>query len=145
MPDNQHEFYANDEEVLEELRRFESCELAPDDFKHRTHLTVALCYLLRASDADALEQMRRSLGRYIKTHNITPMLYHETITVFWLRRVRAFIERAGAGRTLKWLANALPEACSDKRLVQEYFSKELIDSEIARNAWVEPDLRPLDF
>ena len=145
MANNQYEPYGSDEEVEEVVRLFESCEFPPDDFNHRPHLTVALCYLLRSSDAEALERLRLGLARYIKAHGITPTLYHETITAFWLRRVRAFVERAGAGRSLAELANELSEECGDSRLVFHYYSKELIDSERARQGWVEPDLRPLDF
>jgi uncharacterized protein (UPF0128 family) len=145
MVNKQHKHYGSDEEVLEIVRLFESCEFPPNEFNHRPHLTVALCYLLRSSDAEALERLRQSLARYIKAHGITPTLYHETVTKFWLRRVRSFIERAGARRTLAELANELSDECSDSRLVFDYYSKELIDSERARHAWVEPDLRPLDF
>ena len=145
MADEAQHLYRDDEEVEEVVRRFESCEFLPDSFNHRSHLTVALCYLLRSSDSEALERIRASLARYIKAHGITPTLYHETITVFWLRRVRAFIERAGAGRSLAELASELPEECAGSRLVFDYYSKELIDSTRARSEWVEPDLRPLDF
>jgi hypothetical protein len=145
MTDKAEHLYRDDEEVEEIVRLFESCEFPPDDFNHRPHLTVALCYLLRSSDAEALERMRLNLARYIKAHGITPTLYHETITAFWVRRVRAFIERAGANRSLAELANALSKECNDSRLVFGYYSRELIDSERARRGWVEPDLRPLDF
>ena len=145
MADKAERLYRDDKDVEEVVLRFESCEFPPDDFNHRPHLTVALCYLRSSSDAEALERLRQSLARYIKAHGITPTLYHETITVFWLRRVRAFIERAGAGRTLAELANELLNECSDSRLVFSYYSKGLIDSERARRGWVEPDLRPLDF
>lgn len=145
MANNQYEPYGSDNEVVEVVRCFESCEVPPDKFNHRPHLTVALCYLLRSSDSGALERMRLSLARYIKAHNITPTLYHETLTIFWLKRVRAFIGRAGAGRTLAELANELAVECRDSRLALDYYSKELIDSEGARGGWVEPDLKPLDF
>ncbi len=92
-----NEPYRNDEEVLEVVRRFESCELPTADFNHREHLLVALCYLRRMGDADALSHMRARIGSYAAAHGINPSLYHETITVFWLRRVRAYLERADAG------------------------------------------------
>ncbi|MBC7931579.1 MAG: hypothetical protein H7Z38_13550 [Rubrivivax sp.] len=145
MADEAQHLYRDDTEVEEVVLRFESCEFPPDDFNHRPHLTVALCYLLRSSDTDALGRLRMNLARYIKAHGITPTLYHETITAFWLKRVRGFIERAGASRPLAELANELSDECSDSRLVFQYYSKELIDSESARRGWVEPDLRPLDF
>lgn len=140
-----NEPYRNDEEVLEVVRRFESCELPTADFNHREHLLVALCYLRRMGDADALSHMRARIGSYAAAHGINPSLYHETITAFWLRRVRAYLERADAGLGLAGMTNALAAECGSSRLVFDYYSKELIDSEAARRAWVEPDLRPLDF
>src|SRR5215213_6459084 len=79
-----NELYSSDDQVEEVVRRFESCELQPADFNHREHLVVALCYLRRAGDAEALSRLREALGRYVRAHGINPSLYHETITVFWL-------------------------------------------------------------
>lgn len=137
--------YRTDEEVLDVVRRFESCELPTADFNHREHLLVALCYLLRMGNADALSYLRARIGRYAAAHGINPSLYHETITVFWLKRVRAYLKRTGAGLGLAEMTNALAAECGSSRLVFDYYSKELIDSEAARREWVEPDLRPLDF
>lgn len=140
-----NEHYRNDEEVLEVVRRFESCELPTADFNHREHLLVALCYLLRMDDADALAHIRARIGRYAAAHGVNPSLYHETITVFWLKRVRAYLGRAGAGAGLAEMTNALAAECGGSRLVFDYYSKELIDSEAARRGWVEPDLKALGF
>lgn len=139
------ELYRGDEEAGEVVRRFESCDLPPAEFNHREHLLVALSYLLRADDAQALAALRARIGAYAAAHGLSPSLYHETITVFWLRRVRAFVARAGAGRGLAELTNGLAEECGDSRLVFSYYSRDLIDSAAARLGWVEPDLRPLDF
>jgi hypothetical protein len=142
---NARGFYHEDREVEEVVRRFESCELPPSDFGHPAHLAVALCYLLSSTDTEALGRIRVGIGRYVRAHGINPNLYHETLTIFWLKRVRAFVERAGAARTLAELASGLAAECGNSRLVFEYYSKELIDSEGARRVWTEPDLRPLDF
>jgi hypothetical protein len=138
-----YEPYRSDAEVEEVVRRFESCELPPSEFNHREHLLVALCYLRRMRDREALERLRAGIGRYVAAHGISPSLYHETITVFWLKRVRAFAEDDARG--LAQLTNALAEACGSSRLVHDYYSKELLDTERARREWVEPDLKPLDF
>ncbi len=140
-----NELYSKDEEVWEVVRRFESCELPPADFNHREHLLVALCYLRRMEDAEALARVRARIGRYAAAHGINPSLYHETITAFWLRRVRAYLARADAGRGLAEMTNALAEKCGSSRLIFDYYSKELIASEEARREWREPDLKPLDF
>ena len=69
--------FETDEDVLEVVRKFESCEYAPDDFGHRLHLTVALVYLLDSPYAEALERMRRSLRRFVAHHKLS-RVYHET-------------------------------------------------------------------
>jgi len=140
-----NELYQTDEEVLEVVRRFESCELPTADFNHREHLLVALWHLTRAGDADALTRIRAQIGRYAAAHGVNPSLYHETVTVFWLKRVRAYLERAPAGLGLAGMVNALAAECGRSRLIFDYYSKELIDTETARREWVEPDLKPLDF
>ena len=137
--------YRSDDEVKEVVRKFESCEFQPSEFKHRRHLTVALSYLLDAPYAEAVERMRQSLRRFIAHHGIGPRLYHETLTVFWMRRVLAFVEQADRRRTVAELANELVEACSDSRLASEYYSKGRLDSEKARRYWLDSDLKPLDF
>jgi hypothetical protein len=119
--------------------------LPPAEFNHREHLLVALCYLRRSGDAEALERIRERIGVYAAAHGVNPSLYHETITVFWLKRVRAYLRRADAAHGLAAMTNALAEECGSSRLIFDYYSKELIDSEGARRGWVEPDLKPLDF
>lgn len=140
-----NEPYTSEDEILDVVRRFESCELPPADFNHREHMIVALCYLTREDDGAALARLRAGIGRYAAAHGVSPSLYNETITVFWLRRVRAFIERARDRSGLAELTNRLAEECGGSRLVYDYYSKGLIDSEAARRGWVKPDLKPLDF
>jgi hypothetical protein len=139
-----NELYRNDAEVLEVVRRFESCEFAPDEFKHRLHLTVALIYLLEAPYHIALERMRRGLKDFVKHHGLSGV-YHETLTVFWTRRVLAFAEQADRTRPLAELANELSGACADSRLVFDYYTKERIESDKARAYWLDSDLKPVDF
>ena len=138
--------YRSDEEVLEVIRRFEACEFPPDDFKHRQHLVVALCYLLRGPEQEAHAGMRDGILKFLAHHGIDPSgVYHETLTVFWIKRVGSFVERAGRARPLAALANELIESCGNSRLVFDYYSKGLVESEEARRAWAEPDLKPLGF
>ena len=140
-----NELYQTEEEVEDVVRRFESCELPPADFNHREHLLVALCYLLRLGEAEALERVRARINAYVAAHGINPNLYHETITAFWLKRVRAYLTRADAGLGLAGMTNALADECGRSRLIFDYYSRELIDTEAARRGWVEPDLKPFDF
>jgi hypothetical protein len=143
MPDV---IFRSDEEVEAVLRGFESCELPPANFDHARHLAVALVLLAQlGEERAAAARVREGLKRYIAAHGVDPRKYHETVTVFWVKRVRAFAERAGRGRALAELANELARECGDPRLVYDYYSKALVDTEEARTRWVEPDLRAFDF
>jgi hypothetical protein len=135
--------YKSAEEIEILVRKFESCELPLAEFKHRAHLIVALRYQSSLTEREATERMREGLLRFISHHGETG--YHETMTLFWLKIVRRFLEEAGAGCSLHILANQLIEARGNSRLIFDYYSKDLIASEEARRTWVEPDLKPLDF
>lgn len=139
--------FASDEEVLEVVRGFESCALAPDDFNHREHLCVALVYARRFGEREALERTREGIHKFLRHHGIAPeSVYHETITVFWLLRVRAFAEEERrASLSLAALAAELFDACGNSRLIFDYYSKARLDTEHARLYRVEPDLKPFDF
>src|SRR6201986_5204277 len=136
--------FKTDEAVLEVVRKFESCEYAPDDFGHKLHLTVALVYLLDSNYAGALERMRQRLRRFVAHHKLSGV-YHETRTGFWMRRSLGYGEQPERRRALKTLANELNGACATSRLVFDYYTKERIDSDKARAYWLDSDLKPLDF
>src|SRR5579864_4017333 len=71
----------------EEVRRLESCEYGLEEFGHREHLKVAWTYLHLYGYAEGLSRMRESLLRFSAHHGRSG--YHETITVFWMRKLAA--------------------------------------------------------
>jgi hypothetical protein len=135
----QHQPFKNAAEIEILVQKFESCQLPLAEFKHREHLTVALWYLSSLTEREAIERMREGLLRFISHHGETG--YHETITICWFKVVRGFLEQAGAERPLPELANELLETHGDSRLINDYYSKQLISSEEARRTCVEPDLK----
>lgn len=136
-------FYADEREIEALVRGFEDLTLPPQEFDHAGHLTVALWYLARLSGPEASERMRGGLRRFAAHHGSN--LYHETITLFWLRVVGAFLGREREGRALHELANRLAASYSDKGLVNDYYSPALIQTDEAKSSGVEPDVKPLDF
>jgi hypothetical protein len=134
-------------EMLELVRRFEDCTLPREEWTHAAHLTVALWHLLQFDWPEALARVRRGIKRYNAAHGIvtTPTGgYHETLTIFWLRTVRAYLEaERNEARALVHLANELA-ATADKGLPLRHYTRERLFSPEARATWVEPDLEPLD-
>ena len=131
------------EEIKRTVQRFEDCDFAADEFHHSDHLTVALCYLLESTEVEASARMRAGLLRFLNHHGLRDA-YHETITVFWIRVVRRLLDKADNTLSLAELANVILSQCNNTARIDAYFSSELLSSEEARMAWVEPDLRPLE-
>ena len=133
-------------EILALVRRFEDCTLPREEWTHAAHLTVALWNLLQYDWPEAVERVRRGIQRYNAAHGIpvTPTGgYHETLTLFWLRAVRSFLEaERNEARSLVHLANELAET-ADKSLPLSHYTREHLFSPEARANWVEPDLKPL--
>ena len=139
--------FRNSEEMFELLRRFEDCTLPREEWTHAAHLTVALWHLLQFDWPEAVTRVRAGIRRYNAAHGIltTPTGgYHETLTLFWLRTVRAFLEaERNEARALVHLANELATT-HDKSLPLAHYTCERLFSPEARAVWVEPDLKPLD-
>jgi hypothetical protein len=134
------------EEILSLVRRFEDCTLPREEWTHAAHLTVALWHLLQFDWPEAVARVRRGIKRYNAAHGIvtTPTGgYHETLTLFWLRAVRTFLDaERNEARALVHLANDLA-ATADRGLPLKHYTRERLFSPEARAAWVEPDLKPL--
>ncbi|MGB9181558.1 MAG: hypothetical protein WCB68_20180, partial [Pyrinomonadaceae bacterium] len=118
--------YGDAGEVEEVVRKFESCEFADSEFTHDAHLTVALCYLSSLTVEEATERMRAGLFRFLDHHGVDRKVYNETITVFWIRLVRSFLEQANPNRSLSDLAKELLETHGDSKIIFNHYSKEFV-------------------
>lgn len=144
---NPKNYYESDDEIAAIVRGFESCMTPPAKFSHASHLTVALSYLYlsRLTIAEATTRMRSGLYRFLNHHGIDRQKYNETITLFWIKLVRSFLDRTDRARSLASIANEMIETCGDLQLIYNYYSRELLSSDEARARWIEPDVKPLDF
>ena len=134
--------FNDSEEIAGIVRAFEECAISPDNFHHREHLAVAFGYCRQFPTEQAADQMRRGLRRFI-AHNSLNNLYHETITLFWVKYVAAFCATADAQADSIAMANQILAHCNDSDLIRKYYTPALLNSEIARNSWQEPDLQSL--
>jgi len=75
--------FKDDEEIIDLVRRFESCEINPADFRHYQHLTVALWYIKEFPYDIASDKLRAGIKQLAAAYGKTG--YHETITVMWIR------------------------------------------------------------
>ena len=134
-------YFKDDEEIVDLVRRFESCAIKPEDFRHYQHLTVALWYVREFPYDIASEKMRNGIRRLAAAYGKTG--YHETITLFWLLIVRDFAATSGSAESLCDMANRLAASCTGKNVINEYYSVDLLTTPEAKERWVEPDLKSL--
>jgi hypothetical protein len=109
-------------------------------FGHREHLELAWTYLNAYPIEEAEGVMIAAIQHVARRHN-AEQKYHETITRAWLAFVAVHRQRWGAKSFEEFIARN-PELL-DGKLVEHFYSRELIFSDCARVAWVDPDLRPL--
>jgi hypothetical protein len=129
-----------EDEIARLAEEFESC--AVTKFGHAEHLTVALWYLARLPEAEARDRVRAGLRKLSALDN--DGRYNETLTIFWLRAVAAFLREAGDDLPLAALRERLVARFRDPRVVFDYYSPELLHSHEAKTSWVGPDLKPLE-
>lgn len=134
-------YYKEVREIEAVIKGFESCTTAKDDFTHRSHLTVAAYYLHGSNQPNATQRMRAGLLRFLDHHGVGRAKFHETLTIFWIRTVWAFVERLTQDLSLLEMTNEVIESLGDSRLVFEYYSEELLRTDETRNGWVAPDLK----
>ena len=134
-------YFKADEEIIDLVRRFESCEINPADFRHYQHLTVALWYVMHFPYDIASDKIRAGIKKLAAAYGKTG--YHETMTLFWLLIVRDFAAVSSSSESTCDLANRLVMSCTGKDLIKEYYSEELLATVEAKDRWVEPDLKSL--
>jgi hypothetical protein len=140
-------YYESADQIEAVVRGFEDCTLPDSQFKHAEHLVVALSYFhhLRLTVPEATKRLRAALYRFLDHHAGERQAYNETITRFWIELVHSFLKRIDPSRPVQEIANEMIETYGSSNLIHDYFSRELLLSREAKEAWVEPDLKPLDF
>ena len=126
-----------DAEILTLVDRLERCLLPKEQFHHRDHLTVAVVYLYTFDLDAAMDRMRIALKRFAAHHQVSG-LYHETLTRFWLQQVERRMNREIC---LRESVKTVREELSDKNLPFDYYSRDRLNSQEAREKWLPPDLR----
>jgi len=118
------------------LEAFHACRLDSSQFRHADHLRLAWIHLHRQPFEEALRQVRNGVQRFAAHYNV-PHLYHETITVAWVRLLATHHELTFE----EFLAKNEPRLGKD--LLFRFWSPELLNTREAREGWTPPDRRAL--
>ncbi len=117
------------------------------DWHHTQHLILATWYLTQFDEREAIDRCRRSIVRYNQANGVAQKIdsgYHETLTVFLLRGISAFLAALPTGLRFCERLDGVTRCFADIRAIgRAYFTRERFDSWPARTGWVEPDKRSM--
>ena len=121
------------------LDRFVDTTLPADQFHHRQHVNVAWLFVRDYGMPAALGEFTAAIKRFADAKGATG-LYHETITWAFLLLIA---ERQARCHAVTWpeFEAANPDLLVWKpSILERYYSKELLASDLARRTFLMPDL-----
>src|SRR5260221_8148370 len=126
----------NDQEFI---TAFEQHTLS--EFPHKSHIRMAWLYLRADGWEIGQERIQREIREFAAALGASRK-YHQTITLFWARLVQHAIEHETQIDDFDTFIQNYPFLLSS-RAISSHYSPMVIQSEEARQSWIEPDLRPL--
>lgn len=121
------------------LKAFEECTLT--EFHHSDHIRMAWLYLRGYGFEEGTARIAEGIRRFAASHQ-QHRLYHETITVFWIRVVEHVRQTYPEVADFESLVLRAP-FLSDSRSIYKHYDRQLLMSDRARQEWCAPDLLPL--
>ena len=124
--------------MSELLDKFLDATLPADQFHHAQHLEVAWMFVQRHGMPAALTEFTIAIKRFANAKGATG-LYHETITWAFLLLIADRQARKPADAFDVFAADN-PDLFSWKpSILDRYYSKDLLSSDLARRAFLMPD------
>ena len=118
---------------------FVDTSLSADQFHHQQHVQVAWLFVQKFGMPAALGEFTAAIRRFADAKGATG-LYHETITWAFLLLIAERQARSEA-RTWEEFESAHPDLLIWRpSILERYYSKQLLASELARRTFLMPDL-----
>jgi len=113
---------------------------APGEFHHADHVRMAFAYVREFPMPEAIARFSAALKRFAALKG-KPNLYHETITWAYLLLIGERLARAG--KKLSWEEFSAENGdllLWKPGIVEKYYRRETLASELARGTFVFPDV-----
>jgi hypothetical protein len=124
-------------------RQVEACEFPVPNFDHRAHIRLAYVYLAENKAGVSVRLMRDALTGLLRHIGVDPaQKYHETLTEAWILAVHHFMNKTANSVSADDFIEQNP-VLLDSKIMLSHYSAEVLFSDDARRAFVEPDLDPI--
>ncbi|KAG2180086.1 hypothetical protein INT43_003874 [Umbelopsis isabellina] len=134
------------EEVF--MQAFEDHTLDFRQWTHRAHVRMAWNYLREMNQEEATPLIKHGIESYYKANkDKIQFVYNETITGFYIDLIHKAVQKDKlSGRSedddfFEFLERY--PILKDRKVIKDYYSRELLDSDDSRQQFIEPDLQPL--
>ncbi len=126
---------------IEFLRSFEACTLPEPEWTHLAHVHMAWLYLSQMNSAAALDRIRDGIKRFNTEVLERRQEYHETVTVAFARIIS---DRMRPDEDWESFTARIDDIVDSQwPMLHSYYSPGLLSSAVARDHFVDPDLRDL--
>ncbi|UAA39208.1 hypothetical protein KIH87_02260 [Paraneptunicella aestuarii] len=119
-------------------QQFEDKTLNPDEFDHKGHLRIAWLYLSQQPLLQATNSVCSGIKAYAESLGAKDK-FHYTLTVATVRLISERMDSGNYRHFYELLKNNTDLITALKQLIAKQYSEELLNSERARNEYVEPD------
>ncbi len=117
------------------LRAFFACEL--ESLSHADHIRAGWLVLHKHSLHSAIGILSDGFRAFAAAKG-KPEVYHETVTWAFLVLMHERIKQGRAGRSWREFLETNPELAAGRRALECFYSRERLDSQLAREAFVLP-------
>ena len=125
--------------MSELLDKFVDTTLPADQFHHQQHVQVAWMFVCKYGMPNAIREFTDAIKRFADAKGATG-LYHETITWAFLLLIADRQARKPAATWQQFEADNTDLLLWKPSILNRYYSKELLASELARRTFLMPDL-----
>jgi hypothetical protein len=122
--------------------RFEAGTLPQDEWNHAAHCAMCLWYIHTSSDLPTVIRTVKLRFSFYYVNSDKLKGLHETITVFWIRKIYEFHKSHISLSFEKRLTLLLKEKnLSDKNYLWRFYSQERIKDPMSGAIYMMPDLK----
>ena len=134
---NNH-FQLNDEEF--ELQ-FRSGTLNPSLFNHEAHIRLAWIHVTKNGLEEALINIDNQLLDYVSSLGAKNK-YNKTVTISAIKAVYHFVQKSKSNNFKDFIAEFPRLKTNFKELLEQHYSIDIFNSNIAKSSFLEPNLLP---
>ena len=123
--------------------QFKNCTLSPAMFTHEAHLRVAWIHIKNGGIDSAIDTICTRLMAYVDALGARNK-YNKTLTIAAVRAVYHFMLKSKSEHFQDFIAEFPRLKYNFKELIGFHYGVDIFNSDLAKQAYLEPDLLPFD-